>query len=153
MLNLGSPALSAATTRRGHERSIWLMEDQFIYFPVRTEEEFHSEARQLLDEEGSALVGTEFIGGLAANCQREVPIAVLPDNDSRGSVAERADAPLRKVGFVQSPAEMRVNTISLTSGSNGAARLAMFPSRSVENEMASRSGSRRPAASGSSNVS
>src|SRR6266849_1667637 len=77
-----------------HERSMRLMEEQFIHFPVRAEMELHPEALRLVDDEGSALVGTEFVGWLAPNCQRELSIAVLPDNNSRGSVAERAGAVL-----------------------------------------------------------
>ena len=70
------------------------MEDQFIDFPVRIEVEFHSEALKLVDDEGSALVGMEFVGWLAPNCQRELSIVVLPDNNSRDSLAERAGAVL-----------------------------------------------------------
>ena len=71
------------------------MEDQFIDFPVRTEVEFYEEALELVDDEGSALVGTEFIGWLAPNCQRELTILVLPDNNNRHSLAdERAGAVL-----------------------------------------------------------
>jgi hypothetical protein len=43
---------------------------------------------------------------------------------------------------------VRVKTISLTNGSNGTARLAISPSRSVENEIASRPGRRPPGAEG-----
>ena len=76
------------------ERSIRLMEEQFIHFPVRSEVELHPEALELVDDKGSALVGTEFVGWLAPNCQRELSIAVLPDDNSRASVAERAGAVL-----------------------------------------------------------
>jgi hypothetical protein len=55
---------------------------------------FHSEALKLSDGEGSALVGTEFVGWLAPNCQGEMSIPVLPDNSGRGSVTKRADAAL-----------------------------------------------------------
>jgi len=71
------------------------MEDQFIHGPVRTEVEFHPEALKLVNDEGSAPVGTEFMGWLAPNCQREGSIVVLPDNNSRGSLAERAGAVVR----------------------------------------------------------
>ena len=91
----------AAPVKRGrnldsssHERSIWLMEDQFIHFPVRPEMELHPEALEFVDGEGSALVGTEFVGWLAPDCQRQLSIVVLPDNNSRGSLAERAGAVL-----------------------------------------------------------
>src|SRR5262249_44128773 len=77
-----------------HERSIRLMKDQFIHFPVRTDVKFHPEALKLVDGEGSALVGTELAGWLAPNCQRELSIVVLPDNNSRGSLAEHAGAAL-----------------------------------------------------------
>ena len=70
------------------------MEDQFIRFPVRAEMELHPEAFKLVDHEGSALVGTQFEGWLAPNCQHELAIAVLPDNNSRRSQAERAGAVL-----------------------------------------------------------
>jgi hypothetical protein len=70
------------------------MEDQFIYFPVRAEVELHPEALELVDDEGSALVGTEFVGWLAPNCQRQLFIVVLPDNNRRASPAERAGAVL-----------------------------------------------------------
>jgi hypothetical protein len=73
-----------------HERSIRLMEEQFIHFQVRAKVEFHSEALKLVDDEGSALVGTEFVGWLAPNCHRELSITVLPDNNSHDSLAERA---------------------------------------------------------------
>jgi hypothetical protein len=48
------------------------MEDQFIGFPVRTEVEFHPNAVALVNDEGPALVGTEFAGWLAPSCQREL---------------------------------------------------------------------------------
>src|SRR5215470_12653643 len=70
------------------------MEEHFIYFPARTEVEFHSESLKLVDDEGSALVGTEFVGWLAPNRQRELSILVLPNNNSRDSLAERAGAML-----------------------------------------------------------
>jgi hypothetical protein len=61
------------------ERSIRLMEEQFIHFPVRAEMELHPEALELVDDEGSTLVGPEFVGWLAPNCQHELSIVVLPD--------------------------------------------------------------------------
>ena len=64
------------------------MKDQFIRFPIWTEVEFHSESFKLAHVEGSALVGTEFVGWFAPNCQREVCIVVLPDGNSRGSMAQ-----------------------------------------------------------------
>ena len=67
------------------------MEDQFIRFPVGAELELHPEALELVDDEGSALVGTEFVGWLAPKRQRELLIAVLPDNNNGVSVAECAD--------------------------------------------------------------
>ena len=70
------------------------MKDQFIHFPVRTDVKFHPEALKLVDGEGSALVGTELAGWLAPNCQRELSIVVLPDNNSRDPLAERAGAVL-----------------------------------------------------------
>src|SRR5260370_6763813 len=90
-----SPQRDAATLRSpSHERSIRLMEEQFIHFPVRAEMELHPEALKLVDDEGSALVGTEFVGWLGPNRQRELSIVALPDNNSRDSMAERADAVL-----------------------------------------------------------
>ena len=77
-----------------HERSIRLMKDQFIHSPVGGEVELHPEALKLVDDERSALVGTEFVGWLAANCQSELSIVVLTDNSRRASVAERAGAVL-----------------------------------------------------------
>src|SRR5712671_468849 len=94
--SLGPDSDILASARRrnlhatSHECSIRLMEEQFIPFPVRAEMELHPEALKLVDDEGSALVGTEFVGGLVPNCQREVSIVVLPDNNSRDSLAERA---------------------------------------------------------------
>jgi hypothetical protein len=38
------------------------MEKQFIHFPVRAKMELHPEALDLVDDEGSTLVGTEFVG-------------------------------------------------------------------------------------------
>ena len=71
------------------------MEEQFIHFPARAEVELHPEALRLVDDEGSALVGKEFAGWLAPNCQRELSIVVLPDNNSRDSMeSERASAVL-----------------------------------------------------------
>ena len=71
------------------------MEEQFIHVPVRAEMELHPEPLKLVDDEGSALVGTEFVGWLAPNRQRELSIAVLPDNNSRDTTAdERAGAVL-----------------------------------------------------------
>ena len=77
-----------------HERSIRLMEDQFVHVPVRAEVELYPEALQLVDREGSALIGAEFVGWFAPNRQRQSSIVVLPDNDSHASVAERAGAVL-----------------------------------------------------------
>jgi len=68
------------------------MEDQFIHFPVRAEVELHPEALELVDDKGSTLVGTEFARWFAPDCQRQLIIVVLPDNDSRASIAERASA-------------------------------------------------------------
>src|SRR6266480_6730371 len=56
--------------------------------------ELHPEALTLVDDEGSALVGTEFAGCLAPNCHRELSIVVLPNNNTRDSLAERAGAVL-----------------------------------------------------------
>ena len=39
-------------------------------------------------------LGTQFVGWLAPNCQRQLSILVLPDNNSGASVAERAGAVL-----------------------------------------------------------
>jgi hypothetical protein len=39
--------------------------------------ERYPEALELVDDEGSALVRTEFVGWLAPNCQRELSIGVL----------------------------------------------------------------------------
>ena len=50
--------------------SIRLMEEQFIHLPVRAEMKLHPEALKLVDGKGSALVGTQFVGWLAPNCQR-----------------------------------------------------------------------------------
>jgi hypothetical protein len=58
--------------------------------------ELDPEALKLVDDEGSALVGTEFAGRFAPNPQRQLPIVVLPDDNSRGSLAERANAILRE---------------------------------------------------------
>src|SRR5260221_4758754 len=77
-----------------HECSIRLMEEQFIHFPVRAEMELHPEALKLVDDEGSALVGTEFVSWLGPNCQRELSIVVLTDNNSRDALAESAGAVL-----------------------------------------------------------
>jgi hypothetical protein len=66
------------------------MEDQFIHFPVRAEMELHPEALKLVDDEGSVLVGMEFVGGPASNCQRELSIVVLRHNNHRRSGAEAA---------------------------------------------------------------
>src|SRR5262245_23451078 len=78
----------------GHKRSIRLMEEQFIHFPVRADVELHPEALKLVDDEDSVLVGTEFVGRLAPQRQRELSIVVLSDNNSRDSMAERANAVL-----------------------------------------------------------
>ena len=70
------------------------MEEQFIDVPVRAEAELHPDALELVDDEGSALVGTEFVGWLAPDCQRELCIVVLTHNNGRHSLAERAGAVL-----------------------------------------------------------
>jgi len=57
------------------------MEDQFIHCPVRAEMELRPETLKLVDDQGSALVGTEFASWLAPNCQRQLSIVVLPDNN------------------------------------------------------------------------
>ena len=80
------------------------MEEQFIHFPVRAEMELHPEALKLVDDEGSALVGMEFAGWLAPNCQRELSIVVLPDNNSRDSLADE------RTGEV--PTESRIRAIA-----------------------------------------
>ena len=74
------------------------MEEQFIHFPVRAEMELHPEALELVEDKGSALVGTQFVGWLAPNCECELSILVLPDNNSGASVAERAGAALAEGG-------------------------------------------------------
>ena len=70
------------------------MEDQFIHIPVRADMELHPEALKPVDDEGSALVGSQLVGWLASNCQRELFIGVPPDNNSHASMAERAGAVL-----------------------------------------------------------
>jgi hypothetical protein len=70
------------------------MEEPFIDFPVRAEMELPPEALRLVDDEGSALVGTEFVGWLAPDRQHELSIVVLRDNNSRRSLAERASTVL-----------------------------------------------------------
>jgi hypothetical protein len=58
--------------------------------------ELHPEALKLVDEEGSALVGTEFVGWWAPNCHRELSIVVLPDKQqSRRPGLTRRRAPAR----------------------------------------------------------
>ena len=69
-----------------HERTIRLIEDQFAHFPVRAEMKLHPVALKLVDGEGSTLVGTEFVGWLARNCQRELSIAIQLDNNRRDSL-------------------------------------------------------------------
>ena len=54
------------------------MEDQFIDCPVKTEVELHPEALKLVDDEGPALVGTEFVGWLGPNCQVSCPSLSCP---------------------------------------------------------------------------
>jgi hypothetical protein len=54
------------------------------------------EALKVVDDEGPALVGTEFVSWLGPNCQRDLSIVVLHGNNSRDSLAERADAVLRE---------------------------------------------------------
>ena len=70
------------------------MEEQFIHFPVRAGMELHPEALEAVDDKGSALIGTEFVGWLAPKSQGELSIIVLPDNHSRGSLTEPAGAVL-----------------------------------------------------------
>jgi hypothetical protein len=129
------------------------MKDQFIHSPVGDEVELHPEALKFVDDERSALVGTEFVGWLAANCQRELSIVVLPDNSSRASVAERAGAVLTE-GRIRAIAAWNAGEDNIFDQRLERHRQTRnAPSRPVENEMASRSGSRRSGASGSSNVS
>jgi hypothetical protein len=71
------------------------VEDQFIHTPVRAGTELHPEALKCVNDEGSALVGTEFAGRLASDCQRELSIVVLPDDNSHDSILdERTGAAL-----------------------------------------------------------
>jgi hypothetical protein len=70
------------------------MEEQLIHFPVLADMELHPEALKLVDDEGPALIGTEFVGCLGPNCERELSIAVLRHNNSRGSVAVCPDGVL-----------------------------------------------------------
>jgi hypothetical protein len=136
MRHLGSPR---------HEGPVRLMEDQFIYASVRTAWKFHSESLKIGDEEGSALVGTKLVSRLAANYQREVSIVALSDNSSRGSVNKRAGAALTEGGNHAIAGRTAGENDVFYEGSNGAVRLATFPSRSVQNETASRSGSKQAA--------
>jgi hypothetical protein len=52
--------------------------------------ELHLEALKLVDDESSALVGTEFAGWLAPKRQRKLSIVDLSDNNGRDCMAERA---------------------------------------------------------------
>ena len=71
------------------------MEDQLVRFPVGAEMELHPATLKLVDDEGSALIGTQFVGWLAPKRHRQSSVAVLPDNNSRDSLAdERASAVL-----------------------------------------------------------
>ena len=63
-----------------------------IHFSAQAEVELHPEALKLVDDESSALVGTEFVGWLAPNCQRELSIAVLSDNNIGASPGSRDHA-------------------------------------------------------------
>ncbi len=54
--------------------------------------ELHPEAFKLVDDKGSALVGTEFVGRLAPNCQREVAILALPERRSSAGVKAAMDS-------------------------------------------------------------
>src|SRR5262249_20485566 len=76
------------------QRSIPLVEDQFLPLPLRAEMELYAEALKLGDDKGSALIGAEFAGWLASNCQRELAIGVLRHNNRRGSVVVCPDAVL-----------------------------------------------------------
>jgi hypothetical protein len=62
------------------------VEEQFIHFPGRAEMELDPEALKLTDHEGSALVGTEFIGWLAPNREHELSIVGLRHNNSHNSM-------------------------------------------------------------------
>ena len=68
------------------------MEQQFV--SVRAEPKLYPEAFERVVAEGSALVGVDLVGRLAPDRQRELSIVVLPDNNSRDSLAERAGAVL-----------------------------------------------------------
>src|SRR2546430_8827784 len=70
------------------------MEEQFIHVPVRAEPELRPETLDAVDDEGSALVDTEFVGWLVPNRQCQLSIVVLSDNNGRDSEAERAGAVL-----------------------------------------------------------
>ena len=72
------------------------MENQFIDALVRAETELDAEVPKIADDEGSALIGTQFVGGLTPDCQREFSRVVLPDNYSRAPLAERAGAALKE---------------------------------------------------------
>src|SRR5262245_9570887 len=92
-----SPPSSRPAKRRNlrppsHERSIRLMEDQFI--PVRAGMELHPEALELVDDEGPALVRAELAGWLAPNCQAELSIVVLRHGNRCDAMAERTGAAL-----------------------------------------------------------
>jgi hypothetical protein len=41
------------------------MEEQFIHASVRAETELHAQVLKLANDEGSALIGTQFVGWLA----------------------------------------------------------------------------------------
>ena len=66
------------------------MEEQFVHFRVRAEMELHPKTLELVDDEGSVLIGTQSVGLSAPDCQRELSIVVLTDNSRRASAAERA---------------------------------------------------------------
>ena len=65
--------------------------------------ELHPEALKLVDDKGPALIGAESVDWLAPDCQGELFIIILPDNNSRGARAEFAYA---------APAKGRIHAIA-----------------------------------------
>ena len=104
------------------ERPVRLMEDQFVQRPVRTAAEFHAEALKLDHGEGSGLVGSNLEVGWLPTVSVSCPSLSCPTTMVVSPWLKVPMQSLRKAGSTQSPAGMRVKTMSLTSGSKGADR-------------------------------
>jgi hypothetical protein len=110
--------------------AIRLVKDDRVYDTCLVTLELHAETLQFLDREGAVLVRDKKIGRLARRRQRDPPVGVQRTTCLIGPFWYVLAQDSRNAGSSTSPPAMRPNTMSATSGSNGADRRLILPSRS-----------------------